>query len=159
MTTARLVRRAGQAWVLVVLAAAPLAAQEPEHVDSAASDSTVPAVQTRVTGYLEHQFSASRSRGRWTQLDHDRLRADLAARAGRGVRLEAAAVWQLYRGDTRVRVRDHLPTSVGASVDTASLVIEDRHFLNHAYLVLSPGGVEITAGKQYLTWGGTAPWG
>jgi len=52
-----------------------------------------------------------------------------------------------------VRLRDHLPASVAASVDTVSLVIEDRHFLNHAYLVLSPGGVEITAGKQYLTWG------
>ena len=153
MVAARLVRRAGPPCAIVAFAALPLAAQEPEHTDSAASDSAAPAVQTRVTGYLEHQFSASRSRGRWTQLDHDRLRADLVARAGRGVRLEAAAVWQLYRGDTRVRLSDHLPASVGASVDTASLVIEDRHFVSHAYLVLSPGGVEITAGKQYLTWG------
>jgi hypothetical protein len=110
-------------------------------------------VRTRLAGYLQHQFSASRSRGRWNQLDHDRLRADLVARAGRGVRLEAAAVWQLYRGDTRVRLRDHLPGSVAASLDTASFVIDDQHFLNHAYVVLSPGGVEIAAGKQYLTWG------
>ncbi len=131
----------------------PLAAQAPERADSAAPDSAAPAARTRITGYLEHQFSANRARGRWTQLDYDRLRADLVARAGRGVRLEAAAVWQLYRGDTRVRLRDHLPSTVAASVGTASLVIEDRHFLNHAYLVLSPGGVEITAGKQYLTWG------
>jgi hypothetical protein len=150
---APLLRRAGPSSVLLALAAAPLAAQAPERADSAASDSAAPAVRTRVTGYLEHQFGASRSRGRWTQLDHDRLRADLVARAGRGVRLEAAAIWQLYRGDTHVRLRDQLPASVAASLDTASLVIEDRHFVNHAYLVLSPGGVEITAGKQYLTWG------
>lgn len=131
----------------------PLAAQAPERADSAASDSAGRVVRTRVSGYLEHQFSASRARGLWTQLDYDRLRADLVARAGRGVRLEAAAVWQLYRGNTRVRLREHLPVSVAPSVDTTSLEIEDRYFLNHAFLVISPGVVEITAGKQYLTWG------
>jgi hypothetical protein len=153
MVAARLVRRAGPPCVIFAFAALPLAAQVPERADSAASDSAAPAVRTRVTGYLEHQFSASRSRGRWTQLDHDRLRADLVARAGRGVRLEAAAVWQLYRGDTRIPLRSQLPAALGSLADTATVVLEDRHFVNHAYLVLSPGGVEITAGKQYLTWG------
>jgi hypothetical protein len=153
MVAARLARRAGPPCVIFALAALPLAAQEPEQTDSAASDSTAAAARSRITGYLEHQFSASRSRGWWTQLDYDRLRADLVARAGRGVRLEAAAVWQLYRGDTRIPLRSQLPAALGPLVDTATVVLEDRHFVNHAYLVLSPGGVEITAGKQYLTWG------
>ncbi len=31
--------------------------------------------------------------------------------------------------------------------------MEDRHFLNHAYVSIRPGPFEIVAGKQYLTWG------
>jgi len=153
MRFARVARLAGRAVGVAALAAARLAAQEPERADTTAADRARPELRTRLSGYLEHQFGASRARGRWTQLDYDRLRADLVARAGRGVRLEAAAVWQLYRGDTRVRPRDHVPAVLAAGVDTGSVAVEDAHFLNHAYVVLAPGGVEVTAGKQYLTWG------
>ena len=146
-------RRSRSAFLVLPFVALPLAAQTPERTDSAASDTVPPAARTRVNGYLEHEFSVSRSRGRWTQLDYDRLRGDLVARGGSGVRIEAAAVWQLYRGDTRVRLRDHVPASLAVLLDTVSVVVEDRHYLNHAYVVLSPGGVEITAGRQYLTWG------
>lgn len=142
-------------WALacLVLCAAPLAAQEPGRADSSASDSAVAVPRPKVTGYLEHQFSLSRTRGAWTQLDYDRVRADLVTHAGRGVRVEAAGVWQVYRGDTRVLLRNSLPGDLAAAEDTAAVVIEDGWFLNHAYLSLAPGGVEITVGKQYLTWG------
>jgi len=150
---ALLVRRAGAPFVLLVVAALQLAAQEPERADSVAPDSAAPEARTRVSGYLEHQFSAAHERGRWTQLDYDRIRVDLAAQAGRGTRAAAAAVWQLYRGETRVRLRDQLPSELGALADTASVVLEDRRFVNHAYVAFSAGGVEVTAGKQYLTWG------
>ena len=149
----RLAVRACAPCILLNFLVLPLVAQEPERADSAAPDSTAQAAGARLTGYLEHQFGAARERGRWTQLDYDRVRLDLAARAGRGTRVSAAAVWQLYRGDTRVRLRDQLPSEFGPLVDTTSVVLEDRRYVNHAYVAFSRGGVEITAGKQFLTWG------
>lgn len=109
--------------------------------------------QLRWGGYLEHQFSGSWQDGVWQYLDYDRLRADLSARAGRGVRMSAAVVWQLYRGETWVRMEDFLPSDLVSEADSTMVEVEDRHFLNHAYLTLRPGPFEVTAGKQYLTWG------
>lgn len=107
---------------------------------------------SQLSGYLEHQFSVSRQDDGWGYLDYDRLRADLNASAGRGVRMSAAVVWQLFRGDTEVRLQDYLPADL-FSEDAPSIEIEDQHFLNHAYVSIRPGPFEITAGKQYLTWG------
>ena len=108
---------------------------------------------SQLSGYLEHQFSVSRQNEGWGYLDYDRLRADLNASAGRGVRMSAAVVWQLFRGDTEVRLQDYLPADLFSESEAPSIEMEDRHFLNHAYVSLRPGPFEITAGKQYLTWG------
>ncbi len=105
------------------------------------------------SGYLEHQFGVNYQDDGWTYLDYDRLRGDLNARAGRGVRMSAAAVWQLFRGDTEIRLQDYLPEDLFGGSDAPPVEIEDRHFLNHAYVTIRPGPFEITAGKQYLTWG------
>jgi len=107
---------------------------------------------SHLSGYLEHQFSVSRQDDGWGYLDYDRLRADLNASAGRGVRMSAAVVWQLFRGDTEVRLQDYLPADL-FSEDAPAIEMEDRHFLNHAYVSIRPGPFEIVAGKQYLTWG------
>lgn len=104
-------------------------------------------------GYVEHQFSVSRSGNQWRMLDYDRFRAELDARAGRGTRASAAVVYQLYRGDTRVDVRDLLPDDLAALLDSTVVELDDQHFLNHAYFTLTPGRFQLTAGKQYLTWG------
>jgi hypothetical protein len=145
LTAARGARRPGRrvflgaALVVVFAAGGPIAA----HAQ----------IQARVNGYLEHQYSLSYSSGSWRHIDYDRLRADVNAGAGRESRLSAGAVWQLHRGDTRIRLRDVLPSELGALVDTISVPIQDRLYLNHAYVTLRPGGVELVAGKQYLTWG------
>lgn len=107
----------------------------------------------RITGYLEHQFSTAHAEDGWRQIDYDRLRIDLEARAGRGTRLSAALVWQIYRGNARIRLMDALPDALDDIVGGTAIGLEDRQFLNHAYLSLPIGGVEITAGKQYLAWG------
>jgi hypothetical protein len=109
--------------------------------------------QVRFTGYLEHQFATSRAGDGWTMIDYDRLRVDVNARAGRGTRASAAVVYQLYRGDTERDVRDFLPDDLAAVIGSTSVELEDLHLLNHAYVRLDPGPFEITAGKQYLTWG------
>jgi hypothetical protein len=109
--------------------------------------------QVRFTGYLEHQFATSRAGDGWTMIDYDRLRVDVNARAGRGTRASAAVVYQLYRGDTQRDVRDFLPDDLAAVIGSTSVELEDLHLLNHAYVRLDPGPFEITAGKQYLTWG------
>ncbi len=77
---------------------------------------------SNLTGYLEHQFSVSRGDDGWGYLDYDRLRADLNASAGRGVRMSAAVVWQLFRGDTEVRLQDYLPADL-FSEDAPSIEI------------------------------------
>jgi hypothetical protein len=110
-------------------------------------------VTSQLTGYLEHQFSVNRQGDGWVYLDQNRLRADLNARAGRGVRMSAAVVWQLFRGDTEFRLQDILPGELFADSDAPSVKIENRDFLNHAYVSVRAGPAEVTAGKQYLTWG------
>jgi hypothetical protein len=109
--------------------------------------------QVRFTGYLEHQFAVNRAGDEWRMLDYDRLRVDVNARAGRGTRASAAVVYQLFRGDTEIDLRSFLPDDLAAALESTSVEIEDIHLLNHAYVRLDPGPVEITAGKQYLTWG------
>ena len=111
----------------------------------------------RLTGYLEHQFSANYySNSGWQQMDYDRVRLDLNARAGRGTRVSAAVVYQLYRGNTTIALADVLPEELAALADTVSVTLETLHYLNHAYVTIRPGPVELTAGKQYLTWGAAA---
>lgn len=111
----------------------------------------------RLTGYLEHQFSATHypSSG-WQQLDYDRVRLDLNARAGLGTRASVAVVYQLYRGNTSIALADVLPADLGAVVGDASVDLENRHYLNHAYVTVRPGPFELSAGKQFLTWGAGA---
>jgi hypothetical protein len=106
-----------------------------------------------IVGYLEHQFSTSNSDDGWRQIDYDRLRVDLDSRAGRGVRLSAAFVWQLYRGNTRIRLQDVLPDALEDLAGATSVALENRQFLNNAYLSIPVGPLEVTAGKQYLAWG------
>lgn len=111
----------------------------------------------RLNGYLEHQFAANHySTSGWKQLDYDRVRLDLNARAGRRTRMSAAVVYQMYRGNTSVALADVLPAELATLVGDAAIDLENRHYLNHAYVTLRPGPVEITAGKQFLTWGAAA---
>lgn len=107
----------------------------------------------RIQGYLEHQYSVSYAAGNWTHLDYDRIRADVSARAGKRTQVSIAPVWQIFRGDTRIQLRDVLPDFLDAFADTLSIPIEDQLFLNHAYIKLRPGPFDITVGKQYLAWG------
>lgn len=109
--------------------------------------------EVRVNGYLEHQYSVSYNKGNWTHLDYDRARVDVSVRAGRGTRAAVAPVWQIYRGNTSIQLSDALPDYLDAFVDSASVPVEDRLYLNHAYISLRPGPLEITIGKQYLAWG------
>lgn len=104
-------------------------------------------------GYLEHQLSTSRTESGWSQLDYDRLRLDLDAEAGRGARVSAALVWQLFRGNTRPSISDYLPEALAGQTPSMIYRIADREYLNHAYLSLRSGPFEVVAGKQYLNWG------
>ncbi len=106
-----------------------------------------------LSGYLEHQFAIDRAAGEWTHLDYDRLRIDLKAEAGRRASVSAAFIGQLYRGDTERDLRAYLPASLAAQFDSLTLALSDRMLLNHAFLTVRPGRLEITAGKQFLTWG------
>ncbi len=134
------------AW-LVVLFFGGLIVLQTAAAQSAAQSSV------RVQGYLEHQYSVSYTGGNWTHLDYDRVRADVSARAGKRTQISVAPVWQIFRGDTRIQLRDVLPDFLDAFADTLSLPIEDRLFLNHAYIKLRPGPFDLTVGKQYLAWG------
>lgn len=106
-----------------------------------------------LSGYLEHQYALDRSAGRWTHLDYDRLRLDLKAEAGRRTSVSAAFIGQLYRGDTELNLSSYLPADLAAQFDSLTLTLNDRMLLNHAFLTVRPGRLEITAGKQFLTWG------
>jgi len=108
----------------------------------------------RINGYLEHQLSAAETPAGWGHTDYDRLRLDLEGRAGRGVLASAGVVWQLYRGRTTVRLSDAVPAALRAELPgDVSFTIDDRQYLNHAYISLYAGALGITAGKQYLAWG------
>ncbi len=115
--------------------------------------SVVAQQDVNVKGYLEHQYSVSYNEGEWTHLDYDRVRVDVGARAGKKTRASVAPVWQIFRGDTEIPLRDVLPSVFDPFVDSLSVPIENRLYLNHAYISLRPGPLEITVGKQYLAWG------
>ncbi|MFO7768528.1 MAG: hypothetical protein R6W82_06210 [bacterium] len=104
-------------------------------------------------GYLEHQLSTTRTGSGWSQLDYDRLRLDLDAEAGRGTRVSAALVWQLFRGNTRPSISDYLPDELAGQAPSMLFQMGDREYLNHAYVSLCPGPFEVIAGKQHLNWG------
>ncbi|MGE0556293.1 MAG: hypothetical protein AB7R55_22930 [Gemmatimonadales bacterium] len=110
----------------------------------------------RLGGYYEHQLSGSLRRGDGSYLDYDRFRVNLDQTAGAHAAASIGVVYQLYRGDTRVPLAGLLPRSLAGLVDTASVEIADRHFVNHLYLSLRAGPVELVAGKQYLAWGAAA---
>ncbi len=108
----------------------------------------------RLNGYWEHQLSVGFSGDKWTQIDYDRFRADLSARAGRSTQASVALIYQLYRGNTGISLNDRLPDEYQSPLlDSVLFELEDRHYLNHAYITIKPGPFEITTGKQYLTWG------
>lgn len=108
----------------------------------------------RFSGYLEHQFSVSETPDGWTHIDYDRLRVDLDAEAGRSVVASTAMVWQIFRGRTTVRVADLVPASVRDGLPPElRFTIDDRQYLNHAYVTLYAGPLAVTAGKQHLAWG------
>lgn len=109
--------------------------------------------EVRITGYLEHQYSVSVNDGGWTQLDYDRARVDVNARAGRGTRVAVAPVWQIFRGNTEIQLTDVLPDFLDPFADSITVPVENRLYLNHAYINLRPGPFELTLGKQYLAWG------
>jgi hypothetical protein len=109
--------------------------------------------EVQLRGYLEHQYSLSYNQNQWTHLDYDRVRLDVSASAGRSTRVAVAGVAQVFRGDTSTLLRDVLPDAFNVLVDSISIPIEDRYYLNHAYFTLRPGPVELTVGKQYLNWG------
>ncbi|GMQ81768.1 MAG: hypothetical protein BMS9Abin05_1204 [Rhodothermia bacterium] len=110
-------------------------------------------LDTRLSGYLEHQYSLTRTGDRWRQIDYDRFRADFNVRAGRGSRASVGVIYQLYRGDTRLEASDFLPDGIRFGRDSVLTVLKNQNFLNHAYIVLGSRLIEVTAGKQYLTWG------
>jgi hypothetical protein len=111
-------------------------------------------LNTRFSGYLEHQYSLSRANKSWRQVDYDRFRAELDVRTRQGSRASVAIVYQLYRGDTDIDPAQFLPQGLLPGVDSLGLNLEDRHFLNHAYVAVPISRwLEVTAGKQYLTWG------
>lgn len=108
----------------------------------------------RLSGYLEHQFSVSETPSGWGHIDYDRLRLDIDASAGRGATGSAAVVWQIYRGRTTVPLAELVPAGLRAQVPAgAAYEIQDRQYLNHAYIALYAGPATITAGKQHLAWG------
>jgi len=107
----------------------------------------------KFSGYVEHQTSVSRRESRWRLLDYDRVRFNLDAKAGRGATGAVGVIYQLYRGETRIPLASALPAALAPLADTMSAELDDRHYLNHAYLTLGSGALQITAGKQYLTWG------
>lgn len=112
------------------------------------------AESVRFSGYLEHQFSVAETPEGWGHTDYDRLRVDLDASAGRGVVASAAAVWQLFRGRTETRLSELVPASLRDQLATdPTLTIDDRQYLNHAYITLYAGPVSVTTGKQHLVWG------
>jgi hypothetical protein len=132
----------------LILALVPLAGVMSPGGASAQSTSA------RFSGYLEHQFSLSKTPEGWGHIDYDRLRVDLEGRAGRGVMASAGLVWQIYRGRTETRLSDLLPASLRAGLgQDPAFTIDDRQYLNHAYIRLFTGPLSLTAGKQHLAWG------
>ena len=118
-------------------------------------------------GYVESQFMAARIAGTTAQLFSNKLRLDLSGQLG-SVDYGANINFITYHGQTTWPLLDLLPSSVrgqavsldlmGQEIDFYQLPFEDRQELDNAFIRLSLAGLDLTLGKQQLSFGTGYAW-
>jgi len=116
-----------------------------------------------VFGYFEPQYMGLNTGGKFYQLSSNKLRLDLQKKQGKSLAFGANFDFITYHGSTDFNALDFLPRSVADSVPEAvrghyRLAFTDRIFLDNAFVRLSFGPVDITAGKQQISLGTGYAW-
>ncbi len=101
-------------------------------------------------------------------LDSNRLRVDLEAKLSGGIEVRAAAVAQIFAGQTRVALRDLIPAETldalifedarWSAVLADVYTYEDLYRIQDAYAVIPVGSAVLTLGKQPLGQGAGYVW-
>ncbi len=119
--------------------------------------------QAAVFGYFESQFTGAVLNGRFEQLQSNKARIDIDRRIQPSVRFQANINAVTYHGKTRWPVLEMLPETVraeaavlhmpGIDADPYILLFEDRIVLDNAFIRFSVSKIDITIGKQQLSFG------
>jgi len=131
----------------LLLAAAPLFSQE----------------QLELFGYFESQIMGADINNDFIQLYSNKLRIDLKSELSDAITFAANFNYITYHGKTEWNVLDFLSPSIRERVPQAlapfyTISFTDRHYLDNAYMKLSIGRFDLTAGKQQISPGTGYVW-
>ncbi|MCK5146126.1 hypothetical protein KAR48_05185 [bacterium] len=141
-------------FILLVLFSLPLMATAQEAIS--------------IFGYFESQFMGAKISDEFVQLQSNKLRLDLEGQIGESVKFGANFNYITYHGKTEWPVLDLLPEAAqseavlleffGIEMNPYVLPFVNRQYLDNAYIKLAFTGMDITVGKQQLSFGSGYAW-
>lgn len=114
-------------------------------------------------GYFESQITTARIQSEWVVLASNKLRLDMAAEVSDRITFSANLNAVTYHGKTRWMIFDLLPEPVLGAIPVAMrpyyfIDFEDRHMLDNVFIEAHLGDMDVTLGKQPLTFGSGYAW-
>jgi len=121
-----------------------------------------------IFGYFESQLMGARIKSEFLQLQSNKVRVDLEGHLNKNVTFGANFNTITYHGKTQWPILDLLPQSVqndaaelnlmGIEMDPYTLIFEDRSYLDNAFARISFSKIDLTIGKQQLSFGTGYAW-
>lgn len=114
-------------------------------------------------GYFESQIMGADIKNDFIQLYSNKLRIDLRSELSDAITFAANFNYITYHGKTKWNVLDFLAPSIRVKIPPAlapfyTIPFADRHYLDNAYMKLSIGRFDLTAGKQQISPGTGYVW-
>ncbi|NQT27136.1 hypothetical protein HQ585_17410 [candidate division KSB1 bacterium] len=133
--------------VLLLITASPLAAQNP----------------VEIFGYFESQLMTAQINSEWIPLASNKLRLDLSGDVSDRIKFAANFNYITYHGKTTWMIADILPESALDEIPESLLpyyqiTFENRNFLDNAFVGINLGAMDLTIGKQQLSFGSGYAW-
>jgi len=119
--------------------------------------------RVEIFGYFEPQIMTARINSEWIPLASNKLRLDVSADVSDRITFGANFNVITYHGKTTWQMTDLLPESVTGEIPAAlrsyyQIPFEDRYFLDNAFIMINLNAVDLTLGKQQLSFGSGYAW-
>lgn len=120
-------------------------------------------INADIYGYFEPTASGFLQNDEFSQMFQNKLRVDLFYSPSEKAEFGANFDFITYHGETAVNYLDYIPQSLSQTVPEDERYFydfqyEDEKFLDNAFLKLKAGKIDITAGKQQLSFGSGYAW-
>jgi len=131
----------------------------------------LPAQDLQLSGYYENQFYPQKISGKFILQDYNKIRLDLTAAIGENMSFTGDYVYQTFHGKTTFSAADFIPAALIDPVlnalpaqtaqqvsDVFSIQVQDRNFLDNAYVSIYSDHFNLRIGKQQLPRGSGYTW-